>query len=106
VARTLINFPNNVGRGELIELRCLIAHPMETGYRRGDLGRLLPQNLIRRFECHYAGRLVFSAELFAAISANPLIAFDLRAVESAPLRFSWHGDDGFSHSEELMLTVR
>src|SRR6478609_3451367 len=105
MARTLITVPSAARRGELIEIRCLIAHPMETGYRVGDDGRPLPRDLIRRFLCHYRGELVFSAELFAAVAANPLISFWLRASESGELRFSWEGDRGFAQTELLQLNV-
>lgn len=106
MARTLITVPSSAQAGELIEIRCLIAHAMETGYRRSDEGQVMTRELIRRFRCEYAGRTVFTAELFAAISANPLIAFWLRAEASGPLRFVWEGDNGFSQVEDVMLVVR
>ncbi|MDN3920416.1 thiosulfate oxidation carrier complex protein SoxZ [Roseateles violae] len=105
MARTLITMPATVRRGELIEIRCLIGHPMETGYRRADDGQLLPRDLIRRFECFAGEHLVFSAELFAAVAANPLISFWLRAEASGTLRFHWQGDRGFAQTEERTLTV-
>jgi sulfur-oxidizing protein SoxZ len=104
-ARTLITVPAGARRGELVEIRCLIAHPMETGYRRGDDGRLLPRNLIRHFRCFYADALVFEAELFAAVAANPLISFWLRAEASGTLRFEWDGDEGFAQTETRLLAV-
>ena len=106
MARTLITVPNSARRGELIEVRCLIAHAMETGYRTADDGRALPRDLIRQFDCHYLGRRVFSAELFAAVSANPLLSFYLRAEQTGPLRLRWQGDKGFDQTEELLLNVR
>ena len=105
MARTLITFPANAAQGELIEIRCLIAHPMETGYRIGDDGQRLPRNLIRRFRCFYGGQQVFGAEFYPAVAANPLITFWLRAEQSGALRFSWEGDNGFSQSELAQLTV-
>jgi len=105
MARTLITLPASARRGELIEIRCLIGHAMETGYRRSDDGRPMPRDLIRSFRCEYGGAVVFSAELHAAVAANPLIAFWLRAADSGPLRFSWEGDQGFAHSEVLTLLV-
>ena len=105
MARTLITIPAEARRGEVIEIRCLIAHPMETGFRTGDDGRPLPRRLIRRFRCFYRGEQVFSAELFPAVAANPLISFFVRASESGDLRFSWEGDEGFSQSEIRSLTV-
>ena len=105
MARALINMPGSAKRGDVIEIRTLIAHPMETGYRPGEDGAILPRNLIRRFTCHYDDVLVFSAELFPAVAANPFIAFTTVATASGTLRFSWNGDNGFTQSETKPLAV-
>ncbi|WP_077037356.1 thiosulfate oxidation carrier complex protein SoxZ [Pelomonas sp. KK5] len=105
MARALITLPAEAKRGEIVEIRCLIAHPMETGYRSGDDGRRLPRNVIRRFRCFYGGEQVFAAELFPAVAANPLIAFFLRVGEAGELRFTWEGDNGFSQVETRTLVV-
>lgn len=105
MARALINLPASVRRGEVIEIRTLINHPMETGYRRDSGGALQPRDIIRRFSCRYDGELVFSAELHAAIAANPYIAFHTVAVASGLLSFAWEGDNGFSQTETRAITV-
>ena len=105
MARTLITMPTSATRGEILEIRTLIAHPMETGYRHGDDGAPLPRNLIRRLSCHYDDVLVFSAELFPAVAANPFISFFTVATASGTLRFSWEGDNGFAQTESVSLTV-
>ena len=105
MARALITMPATAKKGEVIEIRTLIAHPMETGYRRGDDGSVLPRNLIRRFTCVYDGETVFSAELFAAVAANPLISFSTVATASGTLTFSWDGDNGFAQTERVAITV-
>ncbi len=105
MARTLLTIPPSAQRGEVVEIRTLIAHPMETGYRPDDAGKILPRNIIRRFSCHYNGELVFSAEMFPAIAANPYMAFHLRATETGPLVFSWEGDNGFAQTETVTLNV-
>ena len=109
MARALITMPTTAKRGDVIEIRTLIAHPMETGYRPGADGAILPRNLIRRFSCHYNdGRddvLVFSAELFPAVAANPFIAFSTVATASGTLRFAWSGDQGFTQTETASLAV-
>jgi sulfur-oxidizing protein SoxZ len=105
MARTLINVPASARRGEVIEIRTLIAHPMETGYRPGADGRVLPRDIIRRFACRYNGELVFSAELFPAIAANPYLAFHTVATESGTLSFTWEGDRGFTQTETAALAV-
>lgn len=105
MARALITMPTTAKRGDVIEIRTLIAHPMETGYRAGEDGGIQPRNLIRRFTCHYDDVLVFSAELFPAVAANPFIAFTTVATASGTLRFSWSGDKGFAQTETTSLTV-
>jgi sulfur-oxidizing protein SoxZ len=105
VARTLITAPRTARRGEVIEIRTLIAHAMETGLRVDALGRKLPRDIIRRFTCLYGDELVFSAELFTAVAANPYLAFSVLATASGTLSLTWEGDNGFVHTETLALTV-
>lgn len=105
MARTLIHAPKTARQGEVVEIRALIAHPMETGYRAGADGRTLPRDIIRRFACRYNDELVLSADLYPAISANPYFAFHLVAQASGTLTFSWEGDNGFAQTESASITV-
>jgi sulfur-oxidizing protein SoxZ len=105
MARTLINAPASARRGEVIEIRATIGHPMETGFRPGEDGRIVPRNIIQLFSCRYNGELVFSAEMFSAVSANPYIAFHTLATDSGKLELSWEGDNGFKQTESIALTV-
>ena len=103
--RALLNLPKTARRGDVIEVRATVAHPMETGYRADADGRVLPRDIVRRVECRYGGEVVFSAELHPAIAANPYLAFHLVATSSGPLTVSWSGDNGFQHSESAQLEV-
>ena len=105
MARTLIHAPKTARPGEIIELRATIAHPMETGLRSDDQGRPVPRNILTHFECHYNGQRVFGALLYAAVAANPYLAFHLRAQASGTITLTWHGDFGFKQTESLALLV-
>ena len=105
MARTLINMPESAKRGEVIQIRTLIAHAMESGYRVDAQGQLVPRDIVRRFTCHYNGEQVFAAELFAAIAANPFIEFSTLARDSGTLTFQWEGDNGFVQRENVSLRV-
>jgi len=105
MARTLIHIPPTAKRGEIIEIRATIGHPMETGFRPGDDGKILPRNIIQRFSCRYNGELIFSAEMFSSMSANPYIAFYTTAQNTGTLALTWEGDDGFAQTENVTLTV-
>ena len=105
MASALINVPTRAKRGEVIEIKTLISHAMETGYRRSQLGALIPRDIIRLFVCTYNGTEVFRAELHPAIAANPFIVFSTVATESGTLAFHWTGDNGFSVTESAGITV-
>lgn len=105
MARTLINMPESAKRGEVIQIRTLIAHAMESGYRVDAQGQVVPRDIVRRFTCHYNGEQVFAAELFAAIAANPFIEFSTLARDSGTLTFQWEGDNGFVQRENVSLRV-
>ena len=103
--RSMVNAPKTARFGEIIEIKTMIAHPMETGYRTGTNGRTIPRNIITRFVCHYEGEEVFSAELFPAVAANPLIAFTTVAMRSGTLTFTWTDDTGATHTATAEIVV-
>ena len=105
MARALINAPTAARSGEVIEIRTLITHPMETGFRPGADGKTLPRDIIRRFTCLYDGEQVFAAELYSAVAANPFIAFHTVATRSGDIVCTWEGDNGFTQSETVRITV-
>ena len=105
MARALIHMPASAKKGEVIEIRALIGHPMETGYRVGADGKLLARDRIRSFACRYNGEQICGAALHQALSATPYIAFFTVATESGTLEFTWEGDNGFAHTEKVTLTV-
>ena len=103
--RALIIVPATAKRGVIIEIKTLISHPMESGYRVGTNGALIPRDIITLFTCTYNGQEIFRAELSPAIAANPFIAFFTTATESGTLAFRWSGDNGFSATETAVITV-
>jgi sulfur-oxidizing protein SoxZ len=105
VASALIHVPERARRGEVIEIKTLISHPMETGYRRSQVGDRIPRDIIRLFVCTYNGTEIFRAELHPAIAANPFIVFSTVATDSGTLAFHWTGDNGFSATESATIVV-
>lgn len=105
MTRALVNVPKTAKRGEIIEIRAMIQHVMETGYREGPNGVPIPRNIIKRFVCKYAGEEVFSAELFPAIAANPYMAFSAVAAESGTITFEWTDDKGETQSTSAEIAV-
>ena len=105
MARALINLPKTAKAGAVIEIKTLLAHPMETGFRPGPEGKILPRSIVTEFVCRYGDAEVFRAEFFPASAANPYLTFTTVATESGTLTFTWRGDNGFEQTETATLTV-
>jgi len=105
MARTLINVPPNAKRGQVVEIKTLISHVMETGYRRNESGVAIPRDIINLFVCTYNGIEIFRADLHQAIAANPFITFFTVATESGTLQFQWTDDNGRVETASAKITV-
>jgi len=105
VVRAIVNVPASARRGEIIEIKAMVAHDMETGFRRTQLGGLIPRDIITRFVCSYNGAEIFRADFHPAIAANPYLAFTTRATESGSIVCKWTGDNGYAHSESVAISV-
>lgn len=105
MARVLLRVPPTIEKGAVVEIRALIQHVMETGYRPNAQGVVQARDIIWRFTCRYDGEVVFSATFSPAIAANPFIAFTTIATRSSPISFTWEGDNGFAQTETRHITV-
>ncbi len=102
---TRISMPATAKRGEIIDIKTLIQHEMETGYRRDADGKIIPRDIIVRFLATCRGQEVFSAETFPGMAANPYLAFSMIATETAELTFAWTDMAGRTTTQTRTLTV-
>lgn len=105
MADARIQVPAQVRRGDTFEVKILIRHGMETGYRLTDDGKPIPRNVIRLVTCRYNGAEVFRIEPSSGIAANPLFTFFVTARESGEMVFEWVDDSGERASERVAITV-
>ena len=89
-----IQLPPSVKRGDPIEVRISIRHPMETGFRVDDVGRSIPRNTLREVVVRYGDAIVLRASLGSGIAANPYLRFFVTAHDSGPLAVEWVDDAG------------
>ncbi|MAK62065.1 MAG: thiosulfate oxidation carrier complex protein SoxZ [Ponticaulis sp.] len=100
-----LSIPESARKNEVIEIKAMIQHPMETGYRRGMKGEVIERDLIKFFKCTYNDKLIFSSEFFPGIAANPFLTFYAKAEETGELNFSWTDQNGVRWNETRTLTV-
>jgi sulfur-oxidizing protein SoxZ len=105
MANVLINAPKTAARGQTVEIKALILHPMETGFRAGTNGRIIPRNIIEHFSATWNGVEIFRMDFSPAIAANPFVSFFAVATESGTVGFRWTGDEGFVAEHQVAVTV-
>ena len=102
---TRVRMPANAKRGEVIEIRTLVQHPMESGFRLDNTGKEIARHIIQSFDCTCNGREVFRARLYPAVSTNPFFTFYVRAEESGEFVFTWKDDEGGVATATHLLAV-
>ena len=104
-SRTLVTMPASAKKGDIIEIRIIVQHDMESGFRHTETGQRVARDIIRNFLCTYNGVEVFRVELHPGMGANPMIIFTTVATESGTLKFNWSGDNGYASSTSSKLAV-
>ena len=91
--------------GDIVEVKALVSHIMETGQRKNAAGETIPRKILNKFSCTVNGKEVFAADFEPAISANPYIQFKFKAQESGPVVLTWTDDDGSTIVGQKTLKV-
>lgn len=100
-----IKVPKKASKGEVIQIKTLISHDMESGQRKNKDGSVIPRKIINKFTATFNGQEVFTCDIDPAIAANPYFEFNAKVEESGTFRFEWVDDDGSVYSDEAEITV-
>jgi sulfur-oxidizing protein SoxZ len=101
-----VKVPKTASAGEVITIKTLISHEMESGQRKDKDGKPIPRKIINKFTCAFNGKPVFECDLDPAVSANPYFEFTARVSESGTFAFTWVDDDGSSYTDEQKIEVK
>jgi sulfur-oxidizing protein SoxZ len=105
MANYRIKVPESAQRGDVIEIRAMIMHPMENGFNFDTQGTIIPVRIITDFVCRYVGEEVMRVKLEPGLAANPYFSFYLKAQRSGEVEFTWTDQDGTVTRAATMLTV-
>lgn len=100
-----VKVPKKAEVGEIIKMKTLISHKMESGQRKGKDGKLIPRKIINKFTALFNGVEFFSANIGPSVSANPYIEFSAKVNESGEFNFIWEDDDGSKYSTQKKISV-
>jgi len=105
IGKAWVRVPPSAKRGETVEVRAMVTHPMESGFRLDNVGRRVPRHIVETFTCAYDGTQVFGARLHPAVSTNPYFVFHFVAQRSGELLFTWTDDQGGRATHTARLEV-
>jgi len=100
-----VKVPKTASAGEVITIKSLVNHVMESGQRKDKEGNVIPRMIINKFVCDFNGSTVFSCDIDAAVAANPYLEFKARVNESGTFKFTWTDDEGTVIETEKPITV-
>lgn len=101
-----VKVPKKAAAGDVVTIKTLISHPMESGQRKDrKTGELIPRKIINAFVATFNGDEVVRVDIEPAVSANPYFQFDMTVPESGTLRFEWTDDDGSVYDIEKKIAV-
>jgi len=101
-----VKIPKSAAVGEVITIKTLISHDMESGQSKDKEGKAIPRHIINKFTCEFNGKPVFSCDIDPAISANPYFEFSAKVMESGTFRFAWVDDNGETYTHEQAIEVK
>ena len=100
-----VRAPRSASAGDVVVLKTLISHPMESGQRKDSQGNTIPRSIINRFTCDYNGENVVDVTMEPAISTNPYFEFEATIPEAGEFVFTWYDDDGSVYEEKATVEV-
>lgn len=98
--------PSSAAKGDVVEIKLVIKHPMESGQRKDASGNLVPKKIINKFVCRYNGAEVVSADWHTGVAADPIMSFFVKASDSGKIELSFTDDDGkvYTHNGEIKVS--
>ncbi|WP_417243211.1 thiosulfate oxidation carrier complex protein SoxZ [Celeribacter sp.] len=100
-----VKVPKSASAGDVITIKTLISHPMESGQRKDGDGNIIPRSIINRFTCEFNGESVIDVKLEPAVSTNPYVEFDATVPAAGDFKFTWYDDDGSVYEETKSISV-
>ncbi len=86
------------------EIRVLMAHPMETGQRKGPDGKLVPMHFIQNVTVKLNGKTVVEGQISQAVSRNPVFSFRVKGGNKGDkVEVSWLDNKGDTNHTEATV---
>ncbi len=100
MSQVRIRVPERAKAGDIVTVRALVTHPMESLQHRD--GKIVEKNynFIYKVEASYNGKPVFEAETTQAVSQNPFFSFSVKVNEPGKVKVIFYDTEGKTYTGE------
>jgi len=93
-------------KGDVADVRVLIAHPMETGQRKDAKGEIVAQHFIRSILVAHNGKTVYDGQWSQAVSRNPVFGVKVRGAKAGDkISVTWVDNKGDKRTDEATVAT-
>jgi sulfur-oxidizing protein SoxZ len=94
-------------QGEMVEIRVLMSHPMETGQRKDPkTNQNVPAHFIQNVKCSIGGKVVLEGQLNTAVSRNPVFGFRVKGAKVGDkVTITWTDNKGETRTDEVAIAA-
>lgn len=92
--------------GDVTQVRVLMSHPMETGQRKDNDGKLVPAHFIQTLTVALNGKIVITGQTNTSVSRNPVFGFKLKGAKAGDkIAVTWTDNKGDKRTDEVAVTA-
>ncbi len=93
-------------KGDVADIRVLIAHPMETGQRKDAKGEIVPLHFIQSVAVTHNGRTVYEGQWSQAVARNPVFAVRVKGARAGDkISVTWTDNKGDKRTDEATVAA-
>ena len=91
-------------KGDVADIRVLVAHPMETGQRKDAAGKTIPPHFIQSMTVEVGGKKVVDGQVGTSVSRNPVFGFKVKGAKAGDkVVVSWVDNKGDKRTDEVAV---
>jgi len=89
--------------GDIVEVKVLIRHDMETGQRKDSAGNAIPPHFIQTLVAKSNDKVVLDSQMGTAVSKDPFLSFKFKGAKGDKVTITWVDNKGDTRTDEATV---
>lgn len=91
--------------GDVVEVKVLMRHDMESGQRKDAAGKVIPAHFIKTLVAKWKDKVVLDAQFGPAVSKDPFLSFKFKGgAKGDKLSVTWVDNKGDTRTDETAIS--